>query len=186
MQDVPRRSFVYLRHGETAWNAAGLAQGRSDIPLNAVGCAQARTAGEALADRGIDRIVSSPLARARETAAIVASRLGLDPAVLDDDLAEVSFGVEEGRPMGGWYEDWIDGIMTPEHAESFESLGARGATALSRHLGGAGTVLFVAHGALFRAIRAVLGLPVHVRLANGAPVLCRAGADGWSIEAVGR
>ena len=45
--------------------------------------------------------------------------------------------------------------------------------------------LFVAHGALFRAIRAVLGLPVHVRLANGAPMQCRPdAAAGWMIEPV--
>ena len=178
---IPLRSFLYLRHGETDWNASGLAQGRTDIPLNAIGRAQADAASRVLAECPIDRIVSSPLSRARETASIVGDRLGLSDLVLDPGLVEVSFGAEEGKPMGSWYEDWLDGTMTPENGESFAELGARGAQALSRHLDADGLVLFVAHGALFRAIRAVLGLPIHVRLANGAPMRCRATPDGWSI-----
>ena len=183
MATIPRRSFLYLRHGETDWNAAGLAQGRTDIALNATGRGQADAAARALASCGcaIDRIVSSPLSRAHETASIVGRRLGLDDPVLDPDLVEVSFGAEEGKAMGSWYEDWLAGTTTPENGESFAALEARGARALSRHLDRDGLVLFVAHGALFRAIRAALGLPIHVRLANGAPMRCVAEARSWSI-----
>ena len=184
MTTFPKRSFLYLRHGETDWNAAGRAQGRSDTPLNAVGRAQADAAATALAGSGIDRIVSSPLWRAHETATVVARRLGAPDPALEPDLVEVSFGVEEGKPMGSWYEDWLEGLMAPDGGESFAALGQRGARALSRHLDRDGLVLFVAPGALFRAIRAVLGLPIHVRLANGAPMRCRAEPEGWSIEAI--
>ena len=184
---VPRVPFLYLRHGETDWNAAGRAQGRSDIPLNALGRAQAEQAGSLLRGQPVARVVASPLARADETARIVARAIGIATIAQDEGLREVSFGVREGGPMGRWYEDWIDGLATPEQGESFAALGARGAGVLARHLGSgepAGMTLFVAHGALFRAIRAVLGLPIHVRLANGAPMRCRPDAAGWTIEPV--
>ena len=92
---IPRRRFFYLRHGETDWNAHGRAQGRSDIPLNGTGRAQAREAAARLAGRGVGRIVASPLARARETASIVAEALDL-PIEIDVDLQEVDFGAREG------------------------------------------------------------------------------------------
>ena len=49
--------FWFLRHGETDWNAEGRSQGRTDIPLNTVGLAQARRAALAMVDRDIVTIV---------------------------------------------------------------------------------------------------------------------------------
>ncbi len=180
---IPRRPFLYLRHGETDWNLAGRAQGASDVPLNDRGREQARDAARVLAGLAIGPIVASPLGRARETAAIVADTLGV-AFTTDDDLHEVAFGEREGQTMGEWYEDWIDGRYTPPGGESFEALSLRGASVLGRHLAGAEDArptLFVAHGALFRAIRGALGLPIHVRLANGAPLECRPEGEGWQI-----
>ncbi len=181
---VPRRRFLYLRHGETDWNAASRAQGLSDVPLNARGRDQAEDAARILAGHEIGAIVASPLSRARETASAVARRLGL-PLAIDDDLHEVAFGEHEGDVMGRWYEDWIDGIYTPTGGESFADLSARGAAVLSRHLAAeespGGPTLFVAHGALFRGIRQALGLPIHVRLANCVPLECRPHREGWDI-----
>jgi probable phosphoglycerate mutase len=87
-------AFWFLRHGETDWNAEGLSQGHTDIPLNAVGLAQARRAALALVDRGIATIIASPLSRALRTAEIVAEALSL-PVATDAGLMEVGFGVEE-------------------------------------------------------------------------------------------
>jgi 2,3-bisphosphoglycerate-dependent phosphoglycerate mutase len=92
---LPPRPFFFLRHGQTDWNAQGRIQGHTDVPLNATGVAQAQAAAGRLAGRGIDWIVSSPLARARATADFVAARLGL-PVHLDDDLKERRFGAFEG------------------------------------------------------------------------------------------
>ncbi len=182
--NIPHRRFLYLRHGETDWNAEGRAQGLSDIPLNDLGREQARQAARRLSAVRVGMIVASPLARARETATIVADELGL-PVATDDALREVSFGALEGAPMARWYEDWIDGLSTPPGGESFAALSARGAAALARHLASdeapGGPLLFVAHGALFRGIRHALGLPIHVRLANGAPLECRHDGEGWHI-----
>lgn len=91
--------LVLWRHGETDHNVAGRVQGRVDVPLNATGTAQAVQAARALAALRPSRIVSSPLARARATAQVLAEELGGGTAVPVDvveDLVERSFGAWEG------------------------------------------------------------------------------------------
>jgi probable phosphoglycerate mutase len=181
VQPVP---FWFLRHGETDWNAQDLSQGRTDIPLNAVGLSQAKRAARTLEGSGIATIVSSPLGRARVTAEIVAETLGLPVAAFDDDLREVNFGVQEGQPMGEWYDDWIAGTFTPERAEPFSVLLARAVTAVNRALERPAPVLVVAHGAFFRALRLAFGHEPNVRTANALPVRCEPPADGgdaWTL-----
>lgn len=181
--------FWFLRHGETDWNARGLSQGNVDIPLNTVGWAQAERAAEALArtmgtPREIVTIVASPLSRARNTAETVAAKLGLD-IELDEGLREVSFGVQEGQEMGGWFDDWVDGKLTPEGGESFEQLRIRTVEALNRALSRKGPVLVVAHGALWRAFRSVAGLPANVRTPNALPLWVTppaVGESAWHFE----
>ena len=182
---IIRRAFWYLRHGETAWNAQNLSQGSIDIPLNDVGIAQAHAATRALTGRGIRTIVSSPLSRATRTAQIVADSMGLTVST-DPELAEVAFGVQEGQPMGAWFDDWLAGHMTPEGAEPFDALGERGVRAINRALAMEAPVLVVAHGALFRALRGRMGLPVTVRTANAAPLFCEPGhlpGSQWTLTA---
>jgi probable phosphoglycerate mutase len=176
--------FWFLRHGETDWNAQGLSQGRTDIPLNAVGLAQAERAARTLEGSGIATIVSSPLSRARVTAEVVAETLGLPVAAFDDDLREVNFGEQEGRPMGDWYDDWIAGTYTPERAEPFLVLLARAVAAVNRALERPAPVLVVAHGALFRALRLACGLEPNVRTPNALPIRCEPpgeGGDAWTL-----
>ncbi|WP_051471116.1 histidine phosphatase family protein [Patulibacter minatonensis] len=84
--------ILLARHGRTAYNDEGRFQGRGPVPLDAHGRAEAFALAEQLAERGdVTRMVSSPLTRAMETAAIVASRLGLAPEV-DPRLAETDTG----------------------------------------------------------------------------------------------
>lgn len=177
--------FWFLRHGETDWNAQGLSQGHTDIPLNRVGIAQAERAARTLAqlDLGIATIVSSPLVRARVTADHAAAALGL-PVLIDDDLKEVAFGEQEGQPMGDWYDDWIAGRYTPAGAESFAALLARAVAAVNRATARPGPVLIVAHGALFRALRLAFGHEPNVRTPNALPILCAPPGPGeaqWSV-----
>ena len=92
---VPKREFLFLRHGQTDWNLQGRFQGHSDIPLNETGLSQAHSAAERLADRGIELVISSPLIRALKTAAIVAERIQR-PLRVDSRLMERTFGSFEG------------------------------------------------------------------------------------------
>lgn len=94
--------LLFIRHGETDWNAEGRLQGQRDIPLNDKGRSQARRNGAALAEK-ISEIasfdfVASPLGRARETMEIIRASLGLDPKAyrLEERLQETSFGEWEG------------------------------------------------------------------------------------------
>lgn len=180
-----RIPFWFLRHGETDWNAQGLSQGRTDIPLNAIGVMQAARAAEAMKGRGIATIVASPLDRAFRTAETVAAALAL-PVSLDEDLQEVAFGEQEGLPMGDWYDDWIAGTYTPAGGEAFADLVARGVAAVNRATAMPGPVLVVAHGALFRALRLALGHEPNVRTPNALPILCTPPASGaaWDVSPV--
>jgi len=176
--------FWFLRHGETDWNAQGLSQGSTDIPLNQVGLSQARRAARTLTGLGpIETVVASPLVRARVTAEIAAKALGL-PVQFDAGLQEVRFGEQEGKPMGDWYDSWIAGEYTPEGAETFAGLYDRAVAAVNRATALPGPVLIVAHGALFRALRLAFGHEPNVRTPNALPIRCappEGGAKVWSV-----
>jgi broad specificity phosphatase PhoE len=88
-------TLLLVRHGETDWNAEGRLQGHTDRPLNDFGRRQAAALADRLAGDGIDAVYASDLARARETAEILAERLGL-PVVTDPDLRERNWGNWEG------------------------------------------------------------------------------------------
>jgi broad specificity phosphatase PhoE len=88
-------TLLLVRHGETDWNAEGRLQGHTDRPLNDHGRRQAKDLADRLADEGADAIYASDLSRARETAEIVGTRLGL-PVVIDADLREKDWGSWEG------------------------------------------------------------------------------------------
>src|SRR5581483_12433051 len=90
-------TLLLVRHGETDWNSERRWQGHADEPLNETGRAQAREVADELADRSIDAVYSSDLSRARETAEIIAARLGLS-VTTDARLGEVDVG------------DWSDGF----------------------------------------------------------------------------
>src|SRR5258706_706589 len=83
-----------LRHGATAWNAEGRIQGRTDVPLSDAGRAALRAFPLPEQCSGM-RIVSSPLARCRETASL----LGSENVQCDPRLAEMSWGAWEGRRL---------------------------------------------------------------------------------------
>jgi probable phosphoglycerate mutase len=185
-QALPAIAFWFLRHGETDWNAQGLSQGNVDIPLNSTGLAQARTAAQTLRGRGIATIVASPLSRARVTAEIAGEALGL-PVQIDPGLREVSFGVQEGQPMSEWFAEWVAGSYTPEGAESFQGLRQRTVAAVGRAIIKPPVVLVVAHGALFRALRAEMGLEPNLRTRNAVPMWCeppRPGETAWNLDYV--
>jgi broad specificity phosphatase PhoE len=104
-------AVYYLRHGETAWNAAKRLQGRHDSPLSALGESQAIRCAEILRDLfareerqpGAFDYVSSPLGRACRTMALVRTALDLPPDAYRTDprLAEISFGAWEGLTLEG-------------------------------------------------------------------------------------
>lgn len=86
--------MIYIvRHGQTEMNNRKALQGRSDVPLNETGIAQARAAAEKLTGIRFDRVYTSPLIRAIQTAKIIVPYV--EP-VMDDRLIEMDYGPYEG------------------------------------------------------------------------------------------
>jgi probable phosphoglycerate mutase len=119
--------ILAIRHGQTAWNADGRIQGHTDIALDAVGEWQAQRLAHALGDEELDVLYSSDLARARQTAAPLAARKGLQPR-LDPGLRERAFGEFEGLSFAQIEQRW------PDQAEAWRrrdpDFGARGGEVL--------------------------------------------------------
>ena len=105
------------RHGQTDWNAEGRLQGQVEVPLNALGRAQAQRNGRylrnVLGDRAkAFRFLASPLGRASETMRIIRAELGLDrdDFATDDRLVELNFGGWGGSTMAEVATFDADGI----------------------------------------------------------------------------
>jgi 2,3-bisphosphoglycerate-dependent phosphoglycerate mutase len=162
--------ILIARHGESDWNAAKRWQGHADRPLTATGREQARALAARLAHIELEAVYSSDLRRARETAALVAERQGLEVRELPE-LREVDVGswsgltgaeAEERFPEG--YAHWRSGYPGWEDGESYEAMADRVLVAVraiaAQHPDG--RVLIVSHGGPIRAIHAeALGLDVH-------------------------
>lgn len=95
--------LIVIRHGETDSNREHRFQGQLDVPLNATGLLQAGRLAEALAAEPFDAAVVSDLQRARQTAAPLASRLGLEVRA-DASWREQSFGQIEGMRVKALHE----------------------------------------------------------------------------------
>ena len=91
---MPITRLCLVRHGETEWNAEGRVQGQTDIPLSALGLAQARAAAEVLCRHDFSTIYSSDLMRVRQTAEPSAHKLALS-LQLDPALRERHYGIFE-------------------------------------------------------------------------------------------
>jgi broad specificity phosphatase PhoE len=117
--------LILVRHGESTGNAEGRLLGRIDSPLTERGLAQARTLSGAVA--GATRLISSPLARARDTAAALGTGLTVE---VDDRWIEVDYGVYDGQKLGDvpaevWKRWRSDLTYTPPEGESLAGAGAR-------------------------------------------------------------
>ena len=91
--------MIYIvRHGQTQLNRQSVLQGRSDHPLNDVGREQAKSVGDAFREAGIvfDKVYSSPLGRAIETAELIA---GDAPIEVEEALIEMDYGPYEGTDL---------------------------------------------------------------------------------------
>jgi probable phosphoglycerate mutase len=121
---APRATrIVAVRHGETVWNAEMRMQGQLDTALSARGRRQAARAAAALADEGIEAIVSSDLARAHDTALAIAAEIGL-PVVTDPALRERCFGIFEGHTYAEIDARWpADAASWRRHDPGFAPVG---------------------------------------------------------------
>lgn len=154
-----------IRHGQTEWNKDKLLQGSTDIQLNEEGRRLARISGEAIRDIPIDRIFSSPLQRAYETASLFRGERDI-PIQIDERLRELCFGVYEGQNMDnlkadreGYFQYFFDApekYRAPIGGESLEALCERAADFMEKEIlpleKTCRRVLIAGHGALNKAL----------------------------------
>ena len=163
------------RHGATEWSRSGQHTGVTDLPLLADGEEEARAIGGRLAGHTFARVLSSPLARARDTARLA----GCPQPEVTDLLREVDYGHYEGlttaqiqaeRPGWELFDDGSTGGETPEQ------IAARADRLLSEIGEPEGDVLLFGHGHILRALAARY-LELEVRVAG----LLRLDAGSLSI-----
>ncbi len=165
------RRLVLLRHGRTAWNAAGRAQGHRDAELDEVGHAQAAAVAPHVAALEPVTLWSSDLSRARQTCAYVERATGLTARV-DARLREYDVGAREGMDAAEFeaafpaaYAAWREGddLVHVPGAESAADVEARVVPALREvweGLPSGRTAVVVTHGACLKvAVLALLGWP---------------------------
>jgi len=165
-----RRTLLLLRHGRTAWNLEGRAQGHTDVPLDDTGRAQAAAAARVLAGIGATALWSSDLARARETAEIVGAAAGL-PVQLDKRLREFDVGVRAGLTWEEYAERYPAEYASRRSADPLPVPGEEDTASVEARVGAAlreclhalddgHTGLVVAHGACLKdGINDLLGWP---------------------------
>jgi len=162
--------ILLLRHGTTNWNISGRLQGHSDLALNARGLQQAAAAAARLKVEKIDRIYSSDLKRARQTARIIATEHGM-PVITLPELREIHFGDWEGltyasirarypQSTENWAEDLLN--FAPPGGESLAHMAAR-VTGVMEGLSSTladSSLAIVAHGGPLQVLICLaLGLP---------------------------
>jgi broad specificity phosphatase PhoE len=145
---------VVVRHGETEWSLGGCHTGRTDVPLTEHGRAQAASLARPLNGRSFALVLTSPLARARDTCALAGYAT---EAQVDDDLLEWDYGDYEGRTTAeiraevpGWFL-WTDGAPGGEDADA---VGARVDRVIARLRAASGDALVFAHAHVLRVLAA--------------------------------
>ena len=149
-----------VRHGETQWNKEEVFRGRKDIPLNETGRRQAELAGAYFRSIPVKKIISSPLARAVETAEGIAAATGV-PVERVDELTDINFGIWEGLPLKEVEERYPAAFalwkaspekLRIEDGETLAEVRERISRGLARLSGLAGGAVVVTHRAICKVL----------------------------------
>ncbi|MEI6688985.1 MAG: histidine phosphatase family protein [Thermoleophilia bacterium] len=146
--------IAVVRHGQTEWSLNGRHTGTTDIPLTDDGRAEARASAPLVQAMPIDRVVCSPLQRARETCTLL--DLALEPTI-DPDLVEWNYGVYEGittKEIRETVPDWTVWFGGCPEGETPDEVAARVDRVIAAAREAGGTTLVVAHGHVLRVLTA--------------------------------
>jgi broad specificity phosphatase PhoE len=141
---------VLARHGETEWSASGKHTSVTDLPLTERGREAACAIAERLAGREFALVLSSPRARALDTAKLAGYDADVDP-----DLVELAYGPYEGRTTKEIREEqpgWS--VWKEPGGETLAEAGARADRVIARCLAADGDVALFAHGHILRILAA--------------------------------
>lgn len=158
-----------IRHGQTVWNKERKLQGSTDIELTEEGRKMASLTGQGMKGITFDKVFSSPLKRAYETAQLIHAESNV-VIEIDERIREVSFGEYEGLNVDemlnneacGFYHffDKPELYRAAEHGETLEDVILRGKEFIEDKIlpleGKAQRVMIVAHGAMNKALLAAM------------------------------
>lgn len=180
----PQPEVWVVRHGETEWSKSGQHTGRTDVGLTTAGEAAVAAIQERLSGETFDRVLTSPLQRARRTAELAGFG---DRIEVDDNLREWDYGVYEGRRTVDIRKDVPDWSIWTHHGgdaggETLAQVAARADAVIAGIRTAEGRVLVFSHGHYLRVFAArwltlVPETGQHLELATAG-----AGVLGWYRE----
>lgn len=175
--------FYVTRHGQTAWNRENLVCGITDLPLDETGREQARQTAQKLKDTHLDRVIVSPLLRARQTAELICQGRTL-PLSIDARVREQNYGIYEGvsrfdqgflshkRSFATRYPGGESHMSTAVRVYSFLEDTARNCPGES--------VLVVCHGGICRIIESYFHDMTNEEFSSSTWATARCGSTSWS------
>lgn len=188
-------TFHLVRHGHHALLGRVLAGRMPGVVLSPAGLAQAAALAEWVRGTAIRAVLSSPVQRARETAAPIAAACGL-PVTIEAGLEELDFGNWSGQEFAalaaapGWTE-WnaVRSLARPPGGETMLQVQARAMSALMHAAEGGGAVVAVSHSDVIKAVLCtVLGMPLDLMhrldVAPASRSIVVLGRDFAQVEAI--
>ena len=192
--------LLLLRHGETVWNREGRYNSHTDLPIDTATAERLSRTGAALRGAPVERILTSPLLRARQSAELVLAAGRFEDARMElrAELVEMDFGDFEGKTpaeilgsdMAALYRSWLEpgaqAADTPG-GETWASAAARGRMILDEILEDGRTTLVIGHGYMLRLmiVTALGGMPPQAMrrfpLDNGAFSTLEHGEGYWRL-----
>jgi len=174
-----KKSFYFVRHGETDYNQKYLCAGSQiDAPLNETGKTQARSLKEKISPLPINKVVCSPLKRTIQTANLAT----FHPLVIEHDLRECDLGDFDGKPV----PDFIQHIESTSadlafpNGESRVDLSKRVVAAVNKFLLAHGdNLLFVSHGMVYWSLLESAGIPFH-HISNAELIHFKPQQNSWA------
>lgn len=157
----PATIVLFMRHGETAWNREGRVMGRQPVDLDQAGREQVQRAVPLARILAPEVILSSPLARARQSAQIIADGTGAAEILTDPRLEEVRYGVWENQTYHQLIQDphYVSYRRAPLDSrtpggETIAEVQARGVAAVEGAIAAyrGRRLLFVSHGDIIRTV----------------------------------
>lgn len=161
-----KRKITWIRHGQSTWNAQGIWQGHTDVPLSELGRDQAAALGRRLGSQRFDAVYSSDLARSRQTCELALPDADM---ILDERLREIHFGVYEGKSRETltteeaaavktwWVEPYVEKLRG---GESMTCLNTRVSEFLAELPAECEVAIFTHGGVIRNALWQVVGVPV--------------------------
>lgn len=188
MHNLPPTPFLFLRHGETDWNAEQRVMGRQNVSLNDQGITQATDAAAILKEYSISHCFHSPLKRATQTAEIICNTLDI-ALTPENNLKECSWGEAEGSiiPSSPVTLFLAEGNV-PLGGEPIQDFMNRIQQSMQTILNHNTLPLIVAHGGVYWALQHITGC-IGEDIHNCTPCLFTPGEEGnspWNIDILGK